>query len=131
MRAQPLGLPVTGDGAGPPGDIPGREGTFPKKLGDIPASSISPTPRRPDGDIPGRRGHPRAASGISPAAHGLPDLERAHGAQRGGIRAGGVCNQSGRMGRYGLPRPPENDLSNGALVEGVRRVGVQHMLGGL
>ena len=46
LCAVALGLPVTGDGAGPPGDIPGREGTFPKKLGDIPASSISPTPRR-------------------------------------------------------------------------------------
>ena len=82
-----LGLPVTGDGAGPPGDIPGREGTFPKKLGDIPASSISPTPRRgyprPPGtspgrvgDIPGRSGISPAASGMSPASGDIPGLWR-------------------------------------------------------
>ena len=68
-RSVSLRLPVPGDSAGPPGDIPGRAGTFPKKIGNIAAIPISRTPRR---GYPRPPGTSRAASGTSPAARGCP-----------------------------------------------------------
>ena len=61
----PLGLPVTGDV--PPehtrGDIPGRAGTFPKKVGGIFSRVLYPPRTAAAGDIPdAARGCPRRSA---------------------------------------------------------------------
>ena len=88
-----LGLPVTGDAPGPPGDIPsaGRERSQ-KKSGRIFLRVVSsPTPRRGEispaagdipgrvEDIPGRSGispRPRRGCGMSPTSGDIPGLWR-------------------------------------------------------